>query len=63
MQRALSSSLTRRRVGLRCRITRLHEFDDSRTSVIAPAVPGHARHAATTMPFTYAAIIATAVTG
>ena len=30
-------SLTRRRVGLRCRIIRLHEFDDSRSSVIAPA--------------------------
>ena len=28
-------------------MTRLHEFDDSRTSVIAPAVPGHARHAIT----------------
>ena len=25
--------------------TRLHEFDDSRSSVIASAVSGHARHA------------------
>ena len=46
------ASLTRHRKGLRYRITRLHEFDDGRASVITPAVPGHARHP-TTMPFRY----------